>query len=151
MIKKDKYKNLIKTADLVLETEPKLSFNARMSVLSSILHSYFPHWLFCGFYTVINNNILEIGPYQGHILPCTHIKFGQGVCGEVALKGDPIIVKDVSKYNNYISCDPDTKSEIVIPIFKNNKIISVLDIDSKVESDFDELDLKYLTRASTII
>ncbi|MDB9854386.1 GAF domain-containing protein, partial [Candidatus Marinimicrobia bacterium] len=73
------------------------------------------------------------------------------VCGEVALKGDPIIVKDVSKYNNYISCDPDTKSEIVIPIFKNNKIISVLDIDSKVESDFDELDLKYLTRASTII
>lgn len=151
MIKKEKYIKVIEKLKLVLKTDPELSINAKMSMISSILHHSYRHWLFCGFYNIINKNILEIGPYQGEILPCSHIEFSRGVCGEAVTKKKSIVVNDVSKYDNYISCDSKTKSEIVIPILKKDSIIGVLDIDSCIESDFDKIDLKFLTEIIYLI
>ena len=62
-------------------------------------------------------DLLEIGPYQGHVIACSHIKFGKGVCGNVAKKEKTIIVDNVLEFPSYISCDPKTRSEIVVPVF----------------------------------
>jgi GAF domain-containing protein len=96
-------------------------------------------------------DLLEIGPYQSSIFPCTYIKFNRGVCGVSASKKQPIIIDNVNEYPNYISCDDQTKSEIVIPLLKNDVLIGVLDIDSVKESNFDSTDLKYLTEIINLI
>ena len=94
---------------------------------------------------------LEIGPYQGKILACTKINIGQGVCGTVAKNKQTIIVDDVITYSNYISCDPRTRSEIVVPIIRNNDLIAVIDIDSTKIGYFDQTDKRYLEKISLLI
>ena len=116
-MKKSKYKKIYKTLKSVFNTNPPISFQAKMSLSASVLACQFDNWIFCGFYVSCKKRELEIGPYQGKILPCTNIKYGAGVCGTTALKKQTIIVNDVAKHANYISCDSDTKSEIVVPIF----------------------------------
>ena len=80
-----------------------------------------------------------------------YIKFNRGVCGESASNKEPIIIENVNEYSNYISCDDQTKSEIVIPLLKNDVLLGVLDIDSIKESSFDSIDLKYLTKIINLI
>jgi len=149
-MKLKKYKSIYLTLKSVFDTYPPLSFQAKMSLSSSLLASKFQNWIFCGFYVSIKNNILEIGPYNGKMLPCSHINFGMGVCGTVALNKKTIIVKNVLKYPNYISCDTQTCSEIVVPIFQTNELVAVLDIDSKKEDDFDKIDRLYLEKISKL-
>ena len=122
-----------------------------MSLMAAILHSEFKHWLFCGFYVKTKPALLEIGPYQGHVLACSHIKFGKGVCGNVAKEERTIIVDNVLEFPGYISCDPKTRSEIVVPVFHNGQLIAVLDIDSPNLSDFDETDGAFLEKAVSIM
>ena len=145
-----KYQKVIKIIESTLISEPPLSFQGKMSLMASILHSEFDHWTFCGFYVMVEPDLLEIGPYQGKIIPCTHINFGMGVCGTVAVNKETLIVKDVLKYPNYISCDSETVSEIVVPIFQNKKLVAVLDIDSKKIDDFNEIDKLYLENISKL-
>ena len=149
-MKTKKYKNIYRNLKSILHTQPPLSFQASMSLSSSLLASEFQNWIFCGFYVVCKRKILEIGPYQGKIIPCTHINFGMGVCGTVAVNKETLIVKDVLKYPNYISCDSKTSSEIVVPIFQNEKLVAVLDIDSKKIDDFNEIDKLYLENISKL-
>ena len=151
MIKEKKYKILINEIESILSTEPKLSFNAKLILISAVLYNKNSEWLFCGFYLVKKIDLLEIGPYQSSIFPCTYIKFNRGVCGVSASKKQPIIIDNVNEYPNYISCDDQTKSEIVIPLLKNDVLIGVLDIDSVKESNFDSTDLKYLTEIINLI
>ena len=151
MIKEKKYKILINEIESILSTEPKLSFNAKLILISAVLYNKNSEWLFCGFYLVKKIDLLEIGPYQSSIFPCTYIKFNRGDCGESASKKQPIIIDNVNEYPNYISCDDQTKSEIVIPLLKNDVLIGVLDIDSVKESNFDSTDLKYLTEIINLI
>ena len=122
-----------------------------MSLSASILGSNFPNWNFCGYYIVNEKHTLEIGPYYGKTIPCTHIKYGEGVCGTVAEMRKTIIVDNVNEYDNYISCDSETKSEIVIPIFKKKKLTAVLDIDSIAENDFGMIDKINLEKISRLI
>ena len=89
--------------------------------------------------------------YQGNLLPCTHIRIGRGVCGTSLKEKKTIIVNDVREYDNYISCDSETLSEIVIPIFRGDDIIAVLDIDSPIIKDFDQIDKTYLEKLSSMI
>ena len=151
MIKEKKYKILINEIESILSTEPELSFNAKLILISAVLYNKNSEWLFCGFYLVKKIDLLEIGPYQSSIFPCTYIKFSRGACGESASKKQPIIIDNVNEYPNYISCDDQTKSEIVIPLLKNDVLIGVLDIDSVKESNFDSTDLKYLTEIINLI
>ena len=121
-----------------------------MSLSASVLACQFNNWIFCGFYVGYNQKDLEIGPYQGKILPCTNIKYGAGVCGTSVLKKQTIIVNNVLEYENYISCDSDTKSEIVVPIFDRKKLMAVLDIDSNRRNDFNKIDKENLEKISTL-
>tara|TARA_B110000003_G_scaffold197617_1_gene196323 strand:- start:740 stop:1195 length:456 start_codon:yes stop_codon:yes gene_type:complete len=151
MIKEKKYKRLMNEIVSTLDTEPKLSFNAKLILISAILYNKNSDWIFCGFYMVKKRDLLEIGPYQSSIFPCTYINFNRGVCGESASKKEAIIVDNVKEYSNYISCDDQTKSEIVIPLLKNKVLLGVLDIDSIRKSNFDKIDLKYLTEIINLI
>ena len=148
---KNKYLDIERTLKSIFDNSTSLSVQAKMSLYASILGSRFINWNFCGFYIASEVNTLEIGPYYGSIIPCTHIKYGQGVCGTAAEREETIIVKNVYEYDNYISCDSETKSEIVIPIFEKNKLISILDIDSIIENDFSETDRTNLEKISRLI
>ena len=150
-MKKKKYENIINYLNKILVSDPPLSKVAKMSLISTVLHVEFEKWIFCGFYILKNNNLLEIGPHQGKIIPCTHIQIGKGVCGMSAMQNKIIVVNDVSKYPNYISCDYKTKSEIVVPVRENGKLEAVLDIDSVELSYFDDLDKLYLKSISKMI
>jgi len=152
MDKKNKYDKVLGIIETTLSGDLELSFEARMSLISAILHMVFGHWTFCGFYVMRRNpDMLEIGPYQGNILPCTHIPIGLGVCGTSVKEKKTIIVDDVREWANYISCDSDTISEIVVPIIHKEEVKAVLDIDSPFLSDFDEIDKFELERISSII
>ena len=149
-MKKSIYKKIYKTLKSLFNSNPPISFQAKMSLSASILAHQFENWIFCGFYISYNKRNLEIGPYQGKMLPCTNIKYGAGVCGTSALKQQTIIVNNVLEYANYISCDSDTKSEIVVPIYNKKKLIAVLDIDSNKRNDFDKIDKENLEKISTL-
>ena len=151
MNKENKYNKVIKILESTLTSTPPLFAQAKMSLMAAILHSEFKHWLFCGFYVKTKPDLLEIGPYQGHVLACSHIKFGKGVCGNVAKEEKTIIVDNVLEFPGYISCDPKTRSEIVVPVFHNGQLIAVLDIDSPNLSDFDETDGAFLEKAVSIM
>ena len=151
MKKIDRYEKILMEFDSIIIGKLELSTQAKMSLLSSLLYMEFNHWTFCGFYVIKNPDLLEIGPYQGDLLPCTHISIGRGVCGTSLKKKKTIIVNDVRKHDNYISCDSETLSEIVIPILRNDDIIAVLDIDSPIIKDFDQIDKTYLGKLSSMI
>ena len=146
MKKIDKYEKVLVNFDLIFSGELELSIQSKMSLMAALLHKEFSHWTFCGFYIIKSSKVLEIGPYQGNILPCTHIRVGNGVCGTSVEKRKTIIVDDVREHDNYISCDSNTLSEIVVPIFVKNKIVAVIDIDSPIIGDFDHIDKDYLEK-----
>ncbi len=99
-------------------------------------------WLWVGFYLVKDNDLV-LGPFQGPIA-CTRIRKGKGVCGTAWEKAITLIVPDVEKFVGHIACSSLSKSEIVIPIFKNNEVVAILDVDSEMLNQFDEIDKKYL-------
>jgi L-methionine (R)-S-oxide reductase len=95
-----------------------------------------------GFY-LFDGEKLYLGPFQGKVA-CTQIDLGKGVCGTSALSRKTIIIDDVNKFPGHIVCDSDSKSEIVIPLLKKNKLLGVLDLDSASISAFDEVDKQNL-------
>ncbi|AFH48775.1 GAF domain-containing protein [Ignavibacterium album JCM 16511] len=144
-IKKDaqlseQYELLIRQLKSLLSKEERLITN--LSNLTAALKQTFDKISWVGFY-LFDGEILYLGPFQGKVA-CTTIKLGTGVCGTAAEKGETIIVPDVNKFPGHIFCDPDSKSEIVVPMFKNKKLIGVLDVDSDSFNSFDETDKKYL-------
>ncbi len=143
MDKETRYQNVLKTTRAVLDGYP-MDEIGKMATLASILKSEFSEWVFCGFYRVVKNDLLEIGPYQGDVLACGHITFGRGVCGAAATNQETVIVDDVSEFPGYISCDDQTVSEIVVPVIKDGKLIAVLDIDGDTAGQFDSVDQSFL-------
>ena len=87
-----------------------------------------------GFY-LAKDDALYLGPFQGEVA-CTTIPFGKGVCGTSALKKETIIVPDVNQFAGHIACSSKSKSEIVVPIIKDNKVLGVIDIDSPILNRF---------------
>ena len=123
----------------------------KMASIAAILHRAFPEWPFVGFYRVIRDDTLEIGPYQGSVLACGKISFGKGVCGTAAEKQKTLIIDNVLEFPGYIACDSDTKSEIVVPIIRNSKTVAILDVDSADMGSFDHIDQKYLEKIASIL
>ena len=122
----------------------RISKVGKMSIIASTLSNEFPEWIFCGFYRLISKELLEIGPYQSSIVPCGHIKFSNGVCGKSAREKQSIVVDNVNNFTGYISCDDQTVSEVVVPVISENELFAVLDIDGRIEGQFDQVDVKYL-------
>ncbi|MEN9700420.1 MAG: hypothetical protein RLZZ301_1618 [Bacteroidota bacterium] len=110
---------------------------ANMANLSAALHAAF-HWHWVGFYLVKENELL-LGPFQGPIA-CTRIAYGKGVCGTAWQTAQTVVVPDVDAFPGHIACSSLSKSEIVVPLIKNDHVIAVLDIDSTLLQDFDEND-----------
>ena len=123
----------------------------KMSIVCAILKLHFPNWVFVGFYRHTKPSLLEIGPYQGNIIACGTISFDRGVCGAAAREKTVKIVADVQQFPGYILCDDLTRSEIVIPVMKNNKLIAVLDIDSAELAEFDQIDQVHLETVIKIL
>ncbi len=121
---------------------------ANMANVVAVLKSQFD-WFWIGFY-IVDNDELVVGPYQGP-LACTRIKKGRGVCGKSWETETSILVKDVNAFPDHIACSSLSKSEIVIPVFKDNSIIAILDVDSEEINFFTETDLKYLTAIAALI
>lgn len=136
----EQYELLIKQLKSLLSKNERLITN--LSNLTAALKQTFDKISWVGFY-LYDGEILYLGPFQGKVA-CTKIQIGKGVCGTAAAKGETIIVQDVNKFPGHIFCDPDSKSEIVVPMFKNNKLIGVLDVDSDSYNSFHETDKKYL-------
>ena len=138
--KEEKYKELLPQVKALLggEKDPI----ANMANVCSAL-KYGMEFFWAGFY-LVKENELVLGPFQGPIA-CTRIAKGRGVCGTAWEKGKTIIVDDVDQFPGHIACSSLSKSEIVIPIFdENKKVIGVLDVDSDFYGAFDAIDKKYL-------
>jgi L-methionine (R)-S-oxide reductase len=144
--KEEQYQSLIPQIKAIIEGEPDLVAN--LANVSASLKQQF-NWLWTGFY-LVKNNELVLGPFQGPIA-CTRIKKGRGVCGTAWEKTTTLIVPDVEKFPGHIACSSASKSEIVVPIFKNNEVVAVLDVDSEELNQFDEVDKKYLEEIVSII
>ena len=103
----------------------------------------------CGFY-IAEGETLYLGPFQGDPA-CTVIPFGKGVCGTAAKERRSIIVDDVNKFEGHIACSSLSKSEIVVPIIKDNKVVAVIDVDSPIYSRFTKEDEKTLQEIAVFL
>lgn len=106
-----------------------------LSNASAVLN-LIPNINWCGFY-LVEGSYLYLGPFQGDPA-CTIILKGHGVCGTALLKKQTIVVDDVSKFAGHIACSPKSKSELVVPIFKDDEVVALIDIDSPFFGRFDE-------------
>jgi len=101
-------------------------------------------WFWVGFY-LVKGNELVLGPFQGPVA-CTRIAKGRGVCGSSWAKQETLIVPDVEKFPGHIACSSLSKSEIVVPVFRNGNIVAILDVDSEELDKFDTTDKTYLEK-----
>ncbi len=123
--------------------EQPISDMVKMVTINAVLKQELETFDWVGFYLVKAPDLLEVGPYQGSV-GCFFIQFGQGVCGQAAAQGQPIIVPDVQAFPGHIACDAATRSEIVIPVFQGSRLLGVFDVDSNQPAAFDEIDRQFL-------
>lgn len=136
----EQYILLVKQIKNLLVKEENLITN--LSNFTAALKQTFNKISWVGFY-LYDGTKLYLGPFQGKVA-CTQIKIGAGVCGTAAQKLETIIVPDVDKFPGHIACDVESRSEIVVPIIKQDKLFGVLDLDSTDYNSFDKTDKKYL-------
>jgi len=137
----EKYKNLIPQLKSLISPTDELITN--LANCTAALKQSFDKISWVGFY-LFNGKELYLGPFQGKVA-CTIIKIGKGVCGTAAESRETIIVPDVNKFPGHIFCDPDSKSEIVVPLIKKDgTLFGILDLDSYQYNSFNETDKKYL-------
>lgn len=116
---------------------------ARMANISAEIHRTFRFW-WTGFYRVSGEELI-LGPFQGPVA-CMHIPYGKGVCGTAWKEERTVIVPDVDQFPGHIACSSESRSEIVVPVWKDGRIVAVLDIDSEKTGTFDDTDAFYLER-----
>jgi L-methionine (R)-S-oxide reductase len=137
--REEKYKSLLPQIDSLLEGETDAVANAA-NIAAALRQTFGFFWV--GFYFVKNNELV-LGPFQGDIA-CTRIQKGRGVCGTSWENKATILVPDVDAFPGHIACSSLSKSEIVVPVIKDNVVIAVLDVDSDQLNDFSETDKIYL-------
>lgn len=144
--KTEQYRSLIPQIKGLLEGESDLVAN--LANIAAALKEQFG-WLWVGFY-VVKNNELIVGPFQGPVA-CTRIRKGKGVCGTSWAEAKTIIVPDVEKFPGHIACSSLSKSEIVVPVIRNNQVVAVLDADSADLDQYDTTDQRYLEEIVNLI
>lgn len=137
--KEEQYLSVIPQIKGLLEGEPDLIAN--LANVTAALKEQFG-WLWVGFY-LVKNDELVLGPFQGPVA-CTRIRKGRGVCGVCWEREKTVIVPDVEKFPGHIACSSLSRSEIVIPVIRNNQVIGVLDVDSELLNMFDATDQQFL-------
>ena len=139
--KEEKYALLYKQIAAVTESENDTIAN--MANVAAMIHETFRFW-WTGFYRVVGEELV-LGPFQGP-LACSRIAYGRGVCGTAWKEARTQVVPDVEQFPGHIACSSASKSEIVVPMFKDGKVVAVLDIDSEHLATFDETDKLWLER-----
>jgi L-methionine (R)-S-oxide reductase len=133
--------------DLVENKSPDLV--AAMATICAVLHHKMSHHFWTGFYFVNSDNELHVGPYQGPV--ACQVLQGNGVCLHCVRTRQPVVVPDVHQFPGHIACDARSKSEIVLPVMKGDKVIAVLDVDSDKLAQFDEDDVAPLARILSLL
>ena len=144
--KAEQYQSLIPQIKGLLDGEPDLVANMANTVAA--LKEQFG-WFWIGFY-IVKDNELVLAPFQGPVA-CTRIKKGRGVCGSSWAQAKTLIVPDVEKFPGHIACSSLSKSEIVVPVIRNNEVVAVLDVDSSEYDQFDTTDQQYLEEIVSLI
>lgn len=144
--KAEQYESLIPQLKGLLEGEPDLVAN--LANITAALKEQFG-WLWVGFY-LVKGEELVLGPFQGPVA-CTRIKKGRGVCGSCWEQAVTLIVPDVEKFPGHIACSSLSKSEIVVPVIKDDTVVAVLDIDSAEPDQFDTTDRSYLEQIVNLV
>ena len=121
---------------------------ANMANVAAALKQTF-NFFWVGFY-IVKDDMLVLAPFQGPIA-CTRIRYGKGVCGTAWKEAATQIVPDVDLFPGHIACNSDSKSEIVVPVIRDGKVVAVLDIDSDELNSFDETDAVYLEKICRLI
>jgi len=143
----ENYKLMVETIKLCLKSEEDIIAN--LANISSIINSYLDDLNWVGFY-IIKNEDLVLGPFQG-MPACVRIKAGKGVCFAAVNKREAILVPNVHEFSGHIACDSATNSELVVPIFKGEKVWGVIDLDSPKLNRFTKLEEKYIIEIANLI
>lgn len=146
MTKTEKYQELYKQLQSLLSGEDDQIAN--MANMAALIHETFGFW-WTGFY-IVKGEQLVLGPFQGPIA-CTRIPYGKGVCGTAWQRQETIVVPDVEEFPGHIACSSLSRSEIVIPIFRDTSVYAVLDIDSKELATFDDIDKEWLEKTVKLL
>ena len=145
--KDENYALVQKQLVALIEDEPNMIAN--LSNSAALLNQFLSDINWVGFY-LAEKDQLVLGPFQG--LPaCVRIPLGKGVCGTSAAERKTMRVEDVHQFPGHIACDAATRSEIVIPLLKDGKLIGVLDIDSPITNRFDESDQQGLEKFTDLL
>ena len=147
MTKEEKYQTIVPQIHALMAGETDEI--AKMANMVAVLHETFGFW-WTGFYRVAPKagvGELVLGPFQGPIA-CTRIPYNRGVCGTAWAQAQTIVVPDVHLFPGHIACSSASRSEIVVPFFRNGEVFAVLDIDSADLNTFDEIDRIYLEQLS---
>jgi GAF domain-containing protein len=147
--KRELYRRVRSQLDALLDgqTDPV----AAMASCCSVLHEALPYASWTGFYRVVEPELLRVGPYQGPP-GCLEIRFGEGVCGAAAAEERSQVVADVHAFPGHIACDPQARSEIVVPVHDGGgRLTAVLDVDSHQPGAFDEADRDGLERLASLL
>jgi GAF domain-containing protein len=170
--KAEQYRSLIPQVKALLDGEPDLVANMA-NVVAALKEQFGPqgsgNWLWVGFYVVKpsyvktsalagtpanepggENDELVLAPFQGPVA-CTRISKGRGVCGSSWAQARTLIVPDVEKFPGHIACSSLSRSEIVVPVIRNNAVVAVLDVDSREYNQFDSTDQQYLEEIVSLI
>lgn len=144
--KEELYQALLPQIEALISHESDLYANLANTV-AALREGFGFFWV--GFY-LVKNGELVLGPFQGPIA-CTRIAFGKGVCGTAWKEKKTMLVPDVDAFPGHIACSAASKSEIVVPVFQENEVAMVLDVDSTRLHDFDAIDQKYLEAAMRLL
>ena len=146
MDKQESYKLLLAQVKAMVKDESDPVAN--MANVAALIQESFHFW-WTGFYRVIGEQLV-LGPFQGPVA-CTRIGFGKGVCGTSWKERKTIVVENVEQFPGHIACSSESKSEIVVPLMKNNEVIGVLDIDSERLATFDQTDKEWLEQIAEAV
>lgn len=146
MTKTEKYQELYKQLQSLLSGEDDQIAN--MANMAALIHETFGFW-WTGFY-IVKDEQLVLGPFQGPIA-CTRIPYGKGVCGTAWQRQETIVVPDVEEFPGHIACSSLSRSEIVVPIFRDTSVYALLDIDSKELATFDDIDKEWLEKTVKLL
>ena len=146
MSKQEDYKLLLSQVKAMVKDESDAVAN--MANVAALIQEAFHFW-WTGFYRVIGEQLV-LGPFQGPVA-CTRIGFGKGVCGTSWKEKKTYVVEDVELFPGHIACSSESKSEIVVPLFKGEEVIGVLDIDSEKLATFDAIDKEWLEQIAEVV
>ena len=144
--KEEQYANLFPQIDGIISGETDTVAN--LANVAAALKEQF-NWWWIGFY-IVKEGELVVGPFQGPVA-CSRIKMGKGVCGTAWQKSKTLIVPDVGQFPGHIACSSFSKSEIVVPLIKNNDVWAVLDADSEFLNTYDEVDKLWLEKIADLV